>query len=133
MTEQQSIRDELSVLSYEHPDGYRAHLHSKAIDAILPLLNRLRAEALREAAAEARRNLGTEASGHTSTYSVRKWLSKRADTIEQNSEGRDNSTFFPTENPYRAAKGEHFHIWSELPCKAGECRMEPQGEQGDAS
>ena len=26
---------------------------------------------------------------------------------------------------------EHFHIWSDLPCKAGECRMEPQGEPSD--
>lgn len=25
-------------------------------------------------------------------------------------------------------QGEHFHIWSDLPCKAGECRLEPQGE-----
>lgn len=27
---------------------------------------------------------------------------------------------------------EHFHIWSELPCKPGQCRMEPRGEPSDA-
>ena len=26
----------------------------------------------------------------------------------------------------------HFHIWSDMPCKPGECRMEPQGEPSDA-
>ncbi|WP_436702432.1 hypothetical protein [Nocardioides sp. BYT-33-1] len=45
---------------------------------------RVRAEALRETADEASwPNLGSEpGSGHTSTYSVRRWLRERADWIE---------------------------------------------------
>lgn len=37
---------------------------------------------------------------------------------------------------HRTVQGEpseHFHIWSELPCKAGGCRMEPQGEPSNVS
>lgn len=31
-------------------------------------------------------------------------------------------------SPVQGEPAEHFHIWSDLPCKAGECRMEPQSE-----
>jgi len=40
-------------------------------------------KALRDAAAAAQAALATETGGHTSTYSVRKWLHQRADEIEQ--------------------------------------------------
>lgn len=39
--------------------------------------------------------------------------------------------FLRSEVPEPSA--EHYHIWSGLPCKAGECRMEPQGEPSDAA
>jgi hypothetical protein len=45
-------------------------------------LRKVKADTLREAAEEARYQLGTEASGHTSTYPVRKWLNERANQIQ---------------------------------------------------
>ena len=58
--------------------------------AVMPLVKRAQAEAearaLREAAVNVRHELGTEAGGHTSTYSVRKWLNRRADRIENEGE-----------------------------------------------
>lgn len=54
-----------------------------ASDWLAAHVARARAEALREAADEARfPNLGWEAGGHTSAYSVRRWLRERADHID---------------------------------------------------
>ena len=44
---------------------------------------RVKTETLRDAANEAQIRLGSEVSGHTSTYSVRQWLHARARRIER--------------------------------------------------
>lgn len=56
MGEQQSIPDELNALYWTHPDGHTAGLEDHQIDAILasPVIRRIQAEAIREAAKQLR-------------------------------------------------------------------------------
>jgi|GEM_PF-6095034 len=57
--------------------------------AVLPEVERhAKADILREAADDVRTELGNETSGHTSTYSVRRWLTARADRIEKKVDDR---------------------------------------------
>lgn len=53
------------------------------VNELKKIANRFKAEALRDAATTVRYELGTEASGHTSTYSVRVWLNSQAERFEK--------------------------------------------------
>ena len=89
-------RDELAAV-IEKARGYLAGYESRWGGLPLPLadihyiLSTAPADGLREhnaaliesLAYEAREALGTEASGHTSTYSVRRWLRERARQVRE--------------------------------------------------
>lgn len=91
MSNEQSIRDELARdlnLAYDLATGMAAtdEQFIPCADWLLgdsPVIRRIQAEALREAAGKVQHELGTEASGHTSTYSARRWLNFEADRIER--------------------------------------------------
>ena len=81
-----AARNEYSLFS--HPGWSLADYHAHVAAALEPMLAKWRAEdearALREAAAEVGPALVNEVgSGHTSTYSVRRWLSARAALAEE--------------------------------------------------
>ena len=75
---EQIVRYVIQRARSAYVDGYLAAA------AVLPEVERrAKADILREAADDVRTELGNETSGHTSTYSVRRWLTARADQIEK--------------------------------------------------
>jgi hypothetical protein len=89
-----NIRDELATLLNDtdpeggiDPDDEFAdqQFWYPQVDAILlsPAIRRIQAEVLRDCAGQAVFNLGTPGNGHTSVYSVRKWLNDEANRIER--------------------------------------------------
>ena len=81
-------RDDIAQAIREYLPGADGKSDSQTIAGeIMPLVRRAQAEVLREAADGARWALGDASSGHTSTYSVRKWLREHADRIEKEGAG----------------------------------------------
>src|SRR5690606_30608034 len=74
--------DDWDTRADEHEDWINDFRDLITSDAGQAIIRAAQAEALREASVAVRAALSSDVGGHTSTYSVRTWLSQEADRIE---------------------------------------------------